>query len=133
VQLRRGLIAFAVVFAAVAIGAAISAPSEEGEPFGPSRPVPPSTAPAAVSVSFRQPLEGAPPARAVRRGSHVVIRVQTQVAGDVEVRGLGLIASTAPGTPAVFDVIASRPGSYEVTLRPVAGEQTRLGSLEVND
>ena len=132
-QLRRGLIAFALVFAAVAIGVSISAPPAEEEARGPSLPVPRSTAPTAVSLAFRHPVEDAPPVRAVRRGSHVLIRVQAQVPGDVELRGLGLVAPVTPGTPAVFDVLASRTGRYEVSLLSVAGERTRLGQLEVND
>ena len=132
-QLRRGLIAFALVFAAVALGAAISAPPEDEEPAGPSLPVPRTSTPTAVDVAFRQPVEGAPPVRAVRRGAHVRIRVEAQVAGDVEVGGLGLTAAVTPGTPAIFDVLASRAGRFEVTLRPVASERTRLGLLEIND
>ncbi|HEX8645299.1 MAG TPA: hypothetical protein VF715_00255 [Thermoleophilaceae bacterium] len=132
-QLRRALIAFAVVFAAVAIGAAISAPSGDEAPAGPSRPIPRTTAPAAVNVAFRQPVEGQPPVRPVRLGAQVVIRVEARVAGDVEVRGLGLTAAATPGTAAVFDVLASRVGRYEVTLQPAAGERTRLGFLEVRE
>ena len=132
-QLRRGLIAFALVFAAVAFGAAISAPSEDEEPAGPSRPIPRTTAPAAVNVAFRHPAGGAPPVRAVRRGSHVVVRVEAQIAGDVELLGLGLTAAVTPGTPAVFDLLATRAGRYEVSLLSIAGERTRLGLLEVRE
>jgi hypothetical protein len=133
VQLRRSLIAFAIVFAVVAMVAAITAPSEEEEAPAPSTPVPRTSTPAAVNVAFRHPVEDEPPVRPVRRGSHAIVRVQAQVAGDVEILGLGLLQPVTPGTPAVFDVLADRAGRFEVRLVSIAGERTRLGVLEVSE
>jgi hypothetical protein len=132
-QLRRALIAFAVVFAVVALATAITAPSEEEDAPAPSGPTPRTSAPAAVNVAFRHPVRGEPPVRAVRRGAQAIVRVQAQVPGDVEILGLGLLQSVTPGTPAVFDLLASRTGRFEVRLVSVAGERTRLGVLEVNE
>jgi hypothetical protein len=130
VQLRRALIAFAVVFALVTVIAVVSAPSDDDSPAT-ATPSPAPTRPTTVPVAFRHPVAGAPPVRPVRSGSHLVIRVEARVAGDIEIPGLGLIQSVAPGTPAVFDVLASRPGRYDVSLRSASGEQIRLGTLEV--
>jgi hypothetical protein len=133
VQLRRTLLAFALVLAAVSLAAALSSPREEEESPPPSGPIPRATAPAAVNVGFRHPVAKEPPVRTVRNGAHVIVRVQAQVAGNAEIAGLGLLQSVAPGTPAVFDLLAARSGRFEVSLVSVAGERTRLGTLEVGD
>ena len=132
-QLRRGLIAFAVVFAVVAFISALTAPSGDDEPAPPTGPAPRTSTPAAVELAFRHPVEEEPPVRSVRRGTHAIVRVQAQVAGDVEIAGLGLIEPVTPGTPAVFDLLASRAGRFEVRLISVAGERTLLGVIEVNE
>jgi hypothetical protein len=133
VQLRRGLIAFALALAVVTAITAASAPRDDDESSppapAPSRPV---TAPA-VELAFRHPVEDAPPERSVRNGSHVIVRVQSGIAGNVEIPELGLIEPVEPGTPAVFDLLASRSGRYEIALVSVAGERTRLGTLVVGD
>lgn len=121
------------MFAAVALISAIAAPSNDDGPAPPIGPQPRSTAPAAVQVAFRHPVEGAPPVRPVRLGSQAIVRVEARVAGQIELAGLGLIEPVTPGTPAVFDLLASRAGRFEVRLVSVAGERTRLGLLEVNE
>jgi hypothetical protein len=133
VQLRRGLIAFAIALAVVTAVAAVSGPREDDDPAAPSIPAPRAATPAAVTVAFRHPVEARPPERPVRNGAHVVVRVEAAVAGNVEIPGLGLIQPVAPGTPAVFDVLADRSGDYEVALLAVNGERTRLGTLAVTD
>lgn len=132
-QLRRVLIAFALVFAAVALATVIAAPSDDEETTIPAAPGLRSSTPTAVTVAFRQPVEAEPPVRAVRRGAHTIVRVQAQVPGNVEIVGLGLLEPVTPGTPAVFDMLAGRAGRFEVRLVSVAGERTRLGVLEVNE
>jgi hypothetical protein len=133
VQLRRTLLAFVLVLAAVSLGAALTAPREEeddSEP--PARPAPRTRTPGAVTVAFRQPVEGGPPVRDVRTGAHVVLRVSARTAGEVEVTGLGLNQSVTPAAPAVFDLLATRAGRYDVVLVPLTGpERIKLGTLVV--
>ena len=130
-QVRRALVAFVVVFAIVTLIAAISAPREDDDSPATTDPAPRAAPSTTVTVRFRHPVEGAPPVRLVRRGSHLAIRVEAGVAGDVEIPGLGLIQPVAPGTPAVFDVLANRTGRFDLSLRSVAAERTKLGTLEV--
>ena len=130
-QVRRALIAFVVVFAVVSLIAAITAPREDDDSPATADPAPRAAPSPTVAVRFRHPVEGRPPVRLVRRGSQVAIRVEAGVAGDVEIPGLGLIQPVGPGTPAVFDVLATRAGRYDVSLRSVAAESTKLGTLEV--
>ena len=128
-QFRRGLIAFVLVLVGVTLIASISAPVEDDD--SPAGERPRAVAPEAIEVAFRHPLEGAPPLRSVRGGSHVIVRASADAAGNIEISGLGLIEAVAPGTPAVFDILTSRVGRYDVTLVPVAGDRVKLGTLEV--
>ena len=130
-QLRRGLIAFALVLAAVSLGAALSAPDDEGEPATTTPQTARNASPAAVTTTLAQPVRGAPPLRRVRAGAHVILRVSAATPGNVEIAGLGLLQPVVPGTPAVFDLLASRPGRYTVSHVSLTGERTRLGALQV--
>ena len=131
-QLRRALLAFALVLAAVSLGAALTAPREEAEEGArPRAPAPPTSTPGAVSIGLAHPVEGRPPVREVRTGAHVVLRVRARTDGNVEIPGLGLIEQVTPSAPAVFDLLATRPGRYEVVLAPLAGERIELGTLAV--
>ena len=133
VQLRRGLLAFALALAVVSIVVAVSAPEQEDEPDPPTATAPRESAPGAIDVAFRQPVDGEPPVRPVRLGSHVIVRVEAREPGTAELGGLGLIAPVTPGTPATFDVLTQRAGRFDVSLVSVAGERTKLGTLEVNE
>ena len=130
-QVRRALIAFVLVFAGVTVIASIAGPRDEDDPPEPSLPEVRRSPLEGLTVAFRHPVEEAPPVRNVRGGTRVVVRVQAAIAGDVEIPGLGLSTPVAPGTPAVFDILAERPGRYDVVLRSIAGERTQLGSLAV--
>lgn len=132
-QLRRALIAFVLVFVGVAAIASVSAPEEGGDAPATSGPRPRALAPDAVTVALRHPVEGPPPVRTVRGGAHVLLRVQAGAAGNVEIPGLGLIEPVAPGTPAVFDLLATRPGRYDVSLSSVAAERSKVGTLVVEE
>jgi hypothetical protein len=131
VQLRRGLLLFALVLSAVSLGAALSAPRDEGgEPATPA-PAPRSDTPAVTAIELRQPAPETPPVRQVRTGAHVVLRVSAREPGNVEIPGLGLLQPVSPGTPAVFDLLATRPGRYDVELVTLGAERIRLGALVV--
>ncbi|HEX8741767.1 MAG TPA: hypothetical protein VF712_01420 [Thermoleophilaceae bacterium] len=130
-QVRRAIVASVLVFAAVTLIAALAAPREPTGDLPASAQTDRRAPLQAVTVAFRHPVEAEPPVRTVRGGTHVVVRVQAAVAGDVELAGLGLIEPVAPGTPAELDVLATRSGRFDVNLRSVAGERTRLGTLAV--
>ena len=131
-QLRRALLTFALVLAAVSLGAALSAPREEADdPPRPRAPAPPSSTPGAISIALDHPVEGRPPVREVRTGAHVVLRVRARAEGNVEIPALGLIEPVSRSAPAVFDLLATRPGRYEVVLVPLGGERIELGTLVV--
>jgi hypothetical protein len=73
------------------------------------------------------------PARKVvraRPGDMVELSVSSESAGGVEIPELGQVEPVAPGAPAVFTVLPSRPGTYLVRLTD-SGEE--LGRIEVGD
>jgi hypothetical protein len=131
VQLRRGLIAFALVLAAVTAAAALSSTgggdSGGAGPAAAARPA----GPPPVVVDFRHPAAKQVPERPVRLGSHVILHVSAAVTGTAEVDGLGLVQPVEPATPAAFDLLATRPGRFDVTVVPAGGERTRVGTLVV--
>jgi hypothetical protein len=133
VQLRRGLLAFAIVLAAVSFGAALSAPDDDGEPATTTPQTTRSASPAAVTATLAQPVRREPPVRRVRAGAHVVLRVSAAAPGNIEIPSLGLLQPAAPRTPAVFDLIASRAGRFTVQHVSLSGERTRLGVLAVGE
>jgi hypothetical protein len=123
---------FALVLTAISLGAALSAPPEDDKDTTTEAAKPPrEPPPASVTVAFRHPSPEKGQVRRVRSGAHVVLTVSGRVPGDVEIPGLGLIEALAPGTPAVFDVLASRPGRYDVLLVSLSGERSRVGTLIV--
>lgn len=62
-------------------------------------------------------------------GTHLRLTVDGAEAPDVvELVGLDRLAQTAPATPAVFDVLADAPGTYQVTL---VSSGRRIGALRV--
>jgi hypothetical protein len=131
VQLRRGLLLFALVLSAVSLGAALSAPREDRDEPAATTPAPRTSTPAAAAIALSQPAPEVPPERRVRTGAHVVLRVSARQPGNVEIPGLGLLQPVAPGTPAVFDLLATRPGRYDVQLVTLSSERTKLGTLLV--
>ena len=130
-QLRRGLLLFALVLSAISLGAALSAPRDEGGESGELAPAPREPTPPAATIELRQPAPETPPVRQVRTGAHVVLRVSARQPGNVEIPGLGLLQPVSPGTPAVFDLLATRPGRYDVELVTLDAERSPLGALVV--
>jgi hypothetical protein len=126
--MRRLLVMIVVGMLVLTALAGLSAPVEESsdEPAPPPRPAAPLQ-----TVSLKHPAPEVPPVRRVRQGSRVVVRVSSSVAGQVEVEGLGLLQPVAPVAPASFDVLATRPGRYQVVMLPVDGERRVIGTVVV--
>ena len=122
---------FALVLSALSLGAALApAPEEDDEGPATTRARPRAT-PGPTQIQLRQPAPETPPDRRVRAGAHVILRVSARQSGSVEVPALGLIQPVEPDTPALFDLIAARPGRYDVNLLSTDAESTRLGTLVV--
>ena len=123
---RRGwILVVAAVLGLAAITAALAPSPREEEA---SDEPPPRSAPETRRVEFNAT---SPAVEEVARGTHVVIEVQTTRPAEVAMPALGLSGFAEPRTPAVFDVLANRPGRFDVTVAATEGEARRAGTLVV--
>jgi hypothetical protein len=130
VHLRRALLLFAIVLGMAALVASLSRPIEQRRddttPREPREPGPPTATPA--------PAPDLPPALSfdaaenesmrLRAGAAATLEVSVDEPGSVDIPGLGLSAPANPVTPARFDILANRPGRYELIFTPATGEPT---------
>jgi hypothetical protein len=132
-HLRRAVLLMGLILAVVAIVGALVPVPRERTADTPSPPPPRAAGPAPVkTLSVRYPPPREAPRLRVDEGAHVVLQVAASEPGQATVEALGLVGSAEPETPARFDLLASRPGSYEVAFAPADGGTTRpLGTLTV--
>ena len=62
-------------------------------------------------------------------GDQLALTVRSKRAGQIAVRGLGLVEDVLPLAPARFDILANRTGRFDVVL--LQPERRRLGVIEV--
>jgi hypothetical protein len=132
-HLRRAILLMGMVLLVVAIvGALVPVPRERnaGEP---PRTTPRGAAAGPVkTLSLRYPPAEDAPRLRVEADAHVVVQVATSAPGQATVGALDLVAPAEPDTPARFDLLATRPGSYAVAFQPAAGGAARtVGTLTV--
>jgi hypothetical protein len=137
VHLRRALLLFAIVLGLAALAAGLSQPRERSEtrqePAGPATSTPASPAGGEeTDVRFRADR---PRRRSLTAGRAAEVLVEVHLPGQVAIPGLGLSAAADPVTPARFDVLEQRPGSYPILFAPAgddqAAEPQRAGTLVI--
>lgn len=96
----------------------------------PRRPALPPPAPAAGRLRRSTLAADArrPTTVTVARGDQLLLRVAAATADQVEIEGLGQVQPVQPGTPALFDLLADRPGLFAVRL---VDSGRRVGSIRV--
>lgn len=132
-HLRRAILLMGLILLVTAIvGALVPVPRKRGAREAPN-PGPGAAAATAVrTLSLRYPPAPQAPRLRVDANSHVVLQVTTSEPGQATVDSLDLVAPAEPDTPARFDLLATRPGSYPVAFQPAAGGPKRtLGTLTV--
>lgn len=113
---RRLLVFVAILMGLTALAAGLAAPPRTVPRGGVEEPIL-GTPVKPASPAVEQTLElREPHTIAVNEGDELRLTVQGDVLDSVELVGLGLIEPVAPDTPAVFDVLADRPGSYPIRL-----------------
>lgn len=133
-QLRRALLLFAIVLGLAALVAGLSNPEESSDsPQEPVAAAPPAGAPGGeAEIVFNA---ARPRRRALAAGQAAEVLVEVHLAGQVGIPDLGLSATADPVTPARFDVLEDRPGSYPILFAPAEGseatEPQRAGTLVV--
>ncbi len=120
---------FAIVLALAALVASLSRPLEQrrddSESSGPREPQQPTVAPRPApepvsAISFEAADNES---MRLRAGAAATLEVAVDEAGSVEVPDMGLSAAADRLTPARFDVLASRPGRYELLFTPADGDR----------
>jgi hypothetical protein len=131
-HLRRAVLLMALVLGVVAIVEAIvPVPRERGTTGEPRPPAGPRTTAPVKTLTVRYPSPRRIPRLKVATGAHVVLEVATSAAGQATVSGLDLVQPAEPATPARFDVLAARPGTYGIAFDTAAGRSARVGRLVV--
>jgi hypothetical protein len=132
-HLRRAVLLMALVLGVVAlVEALVPLPRDRGRPAQPRAAPAPVAAPPVRTIRLRYPPTGRLASVRVATGAHVVIEVDTSTAGQASLAGLGLVQEADSATPGRFDLLATRPGAYDVTFEPAArGGAARLGRLVV--
>ena len=126
-HLRRALLLFAIVLGMAALVASLSRPIEErrgdSERREPREPGPPTvSAPPAQELPEALSFDASETeTMRLRAGVAATVEVSVDEPGNVEIPGLGLSAAADPVTPARFDVLASRPGRYQLLFTPAGG------------
>ena len=118
------MLLFAIVLGMAALVASLSRPVEErrddsaqSEP----RDTPPPTASPTPASSLPETLSFEAAENEAMRlpaGDAATVEVAVDEAGSVDIPGMGLSAPADPVIPARFDVLASRPGSYQLLFTP---------------
>jgi hypothetical protein len=130
-HLRRAVLLFGLVVGLAAIVAAV-APKPKSDtllqaPTAPPPPPPAASPTANVALSLvheRRVRRHVPP------GAHLILSVEVAEPGDVSF--LGLVQAAEPGTPAVFDLVMPRSGSFAVEFVPSAGGSPRGATVSVS-
>jgi hypothetical protein len=124
---RRLLLLAALALGVSALIASLSAAPPDGSDGDPA-PSTTAESPARTGPTRKLALNAArPETQRVARGTHLVLSVEVPGPGEVSVPELGLSANAEPGTPAAFDILAEREGSYDVAFVPAGGETRRAG------
>ena len=137
-HLRRALLLFAIVLGMAALVASLSRPVEDRRadsgqreptdsepPTASPTPAPDLPAQLSFAASENETMR-------LRAGEAATVEVSVDVPGSVDIPDMGLTAAADPHTPARFDVLASRPGRYELLFTPAGGNPSEpAGSLVV--
>jgi hypothetical protein len=136
VHVRRALLLFAIVLGLAALAAAVSQPQQEAQE--PQRRAPPAptavpgtTGSEAAEIEF--PAEGRPRTKELEVGRPATVIVQVPEPGEVNLEGLGLVATAEPLTPARFEVLGREPSRHRIRFAPAGGggEADTVGTLAI--
>jgi hypothetical protein len=129
---------FAIVLGLAALVASLSRPVEQrrddSEPTRPRATGPPTAAPRPApeplsAIAFEAAENES---MRLRTGAPATLEVSVDEAGSVEIPDMGLTAPADRLTPARFDVLVSRAGSYELLFTPANGDRAEpAGKLVV--
>ena len=121
------MLLFAIVLGMAALVASLSRPVEERRSDSAQREADdsrPPTASPTPAPDLPEALSFAASENETMRlqaGDAATVEVSVEEPGSVDIPGMGLSAAANPHTPARFDVLASRPGRYQLLFTPAGG------------
>lgn len=142
-ELRRALLLFAIVLGLAAIASTIARPPERGDRTTdtaanapPARSEPSASSPGArtpqpTTIEFRTSAK--PQTHELEQGQPATVLVEVETPGQVDIPSLGLTDTGEPLTPAMFEILATEPGSHPIMVQPAASETlpSKVGTLKV--
>jgi hypothetical protein len=143
VEIRRAILLFAIVLGLAAIASSIARPPDRGgdDKASESAPGKAKTAPSATKPGAKTPQpttiefrNGAKPqTHELELGQPATVLVDVETPGQIDIPSLGLTEPAEPLTPAMFEVIVTRKGSYPILVQPAASDTlpSKVGTLKV--
>jgi hypothetical protein len=139
-ELRRALLLFAIVLGLAAIASTIARPPDRGgddtTDTAASAPPPSATSPGAktpqpTTIEFRSAAK--PQTLELELGQPATVLVDVETPGQVDIPSLGLTDTGEPLTPAMFEILATEPGSHPIMVQPAASETlpSKVGTLKI--
>jgi len=96
----------------------------------PDRP-PAAKTPQPTTIEFGNRAK--PQTHELEVGQPTTVLVDVETPGEVDIPSLGLTDSGEPLTPAMFEILATNPGSHPIMVQPAASETlpSKVGTLKI--
>ncbi len=138
-ELRRALLLFAIVLGLAAIASTIARPPDRGGDETTETAPPPSEkasspgakTPQPTTIEFRNAAK--PQTHKLEQGQSATVLVDVETPGQVSIPSLGLTDTGEPLTPAMFEILETKPGSHAIMVQPAASETlpSKVGTLKI--
>jgi hypothetical protein len=133
---------FAIVLGLAAIASTIARPPDRGgdtttetTATAPSSTekasVPGAKTPQPTTIEFRNGAK--PQTHKLEQGQPATVLVDVETPGQVDIPSLGLTDTGEPLTPAMFEILETKPGSHPIMVQPAASETlpSKIGTLKI--
>lgn len=97
----------------------------------PSATSPVTKTPQPTTIEFRSGAK--PETHKLEQGQPATVLVDVETPGQVDIPSLGLTDTGEPLTPAMFEILETKPGNHPITVQPAASETlpSKIGTLKV--
>jgi hypothetical protein len=141
VELRRALLLFAIVLGLAAIASSIARPPDRGGDATTDTATAPSSnekassrgakTPQPTTIEFRNGAK--PQTHKLEQGQPATVLVDVETPGQVDIPSLGLTDTGEPLTPAMFEILETKPGNHPIMVQPAASETlpSKVGTLKI--
>jgi hypothetical protein len=92
---------------------------------------PPVKTPQPTTIEFRSRAK--PETHKLEQGQPATVLVDVETPGQVDIPSLGLTDTGEPLTPAMFEILETKPGSHAIMVQPAASEAlpSKVGTLKI--